>query len=277
MIKSILLPIDGSVYTESVLQYGQYLAQKLGAILRVLTIVDIRLFDWNITAGADSFVPVIPSADFQEESQKMQDEKAQQIIGKSTEILKKSGIQFEVEKASGIPIDEICYHARSNDMVVMGIRGEYERWSGKFLGATVEGVTRQITKPTLLVDKTFAPFERILCGYDGSDTANKALQLSAYFSNALNLTLQVIAVFDSEEERRTVLTEAERYLLPYKIDFQLRHESGDAAAALCNACVNAPSLTIIGAYGHSRLREAILGSTTVQVMRLATKPVLLAK
>jgi len=111
MIKSILLPIDGSVYTESVLQYGQYMAQKFDAVLRVLTIVDIRLFDWNMTAGADSFVPVIPSADFQEESQKMQDEKAQRIIEKSTELLKKTGLQFEVEKVSGIPVDEIWYQA----------------------------------------------------------------------------------------------------------------------------------------------------------------------
>jgi nucleotide-binding universal stress UspA family protein len=33
----------------------------------------------------------------------------------------------------------------------------------------------------------------------------------------------------------------------------------------------------MGSFGHSRLREAILGSTTVQVMRKANKPILLAK
>jgi len=95
----------------------------------------------------------------------------------------------------------------------------------------------------------------------------------------MNLSLQVISVFDSEDEWKTVLSEAEHYLMPYNIDFHLRHEKGDPAAALFNACAQStvPVLMTIGAYGHSRLRETIIGSTTVQVMRLATKPVMLAK
>lgn len=279
MIKSILLPIDGSVYSEAVLRYGQFLAEKFNSVLRVLTVVDIRLFDWSMAAGADSFVPVIPSADFQEESQKMQDEKAQKIIEKAAEILGKSSIKYELNKVSGIPVDEICYQAKSNDMIVMGVRGEYERWSGKMLGATVESVTRQITKPVLLVDKTFASFERIHCGYDGSSAGNKALQFAAYMAKTMITPLQVIAVFDTLDEREAVLKEAERYLIPYDVEFQLRHETGDVAEALVNARNNAPvaALTVIGAYGHSRLREAIIGSTTVQVMRKAQKPILLAK
>ena len=34
-------------------------------------------------------------------------------------------------------------------------------------------------------------------------------------------------------------------------------------------------LLVMGAYGHSRVRELILGSTTVQVLRRTTCPVLL--
>ncbi len=91
--------------------------------------------------------------------------------------------------------------------------------------------------------------------------------------------VQVLSIFDDEEEREAVLKEAEKYISPYNIDYQLRHESGDGADVLVNAQNSAPdsSLMIIGSYGHSRLREAILGSTTVQVMRKANKPVLLAK
>jgi len=278
MIKSILLPVDGSPYTDSVLDYGMYLAKKLGATLRVLSVVDIRLFDWSLSGGADSFVPIMPTPEFQEESQKMQHEKADQIIKKAGEILKKSGLPFETFKRAGIPVDEICTMARQNDMVIMGIRGEYERWSDKLLGVTAEAVTRQINKSILLVDKEFKPVESIQIGYDGSDTANKALEISAELAVSLSLPLEVISVFDTEEERKTVLDEAERYLLPYELKYKLRHETGDAAEVLIAAQKNAakPSLTVIGSYGHSRLREAIIGSTTVEVMRKAS-PVLLAK
>jgi nucleotide-binding universal stress UspA family protein len=279
MIKSILLPIDGSNYSETVLKYGIYLAKKLKAIVRVLSVVDIRLIDWSMATGAESFVPLMPSADFQAESQKMQEEKAEKVNQKAAAILKKSEVNHEIIKSSGIPSDEICHHAMENDFVIMGIRGEYEKWTNKFLGATVENVTRQVNKPTMLVDKEFSEIERIHCGYDGSSSANKALQLSAYLSDTLKLSLQIIAISASEEERKQLLNEADRYLNPYDIEYTLRHETGVPSDTLVNVQNNAPSssLMVIGSYGHTRLREAIIGSTTVEVMRRAQKPVLLAK
>ena len=279
MIKSILLPIDGSNYSETVLKYGIYLSKRLEAVVRVLSVIDIRLIDWSMATGAESFVPLMPSADFQAESQKMQEEKAEKVNEKAAGILKKSDTKHEIIKSSGIPADEICHHAMENDYVIMGIRGEYEKWTNKFLGATVESVTRQINKPTMLVDKEFNEIERIYCGYDGSNSANKALQLSAYLSDALKLSIQIIAISMSEDERKQLLNEADRYLNPYNIDYTLRHETGVPSDTLVNVQNNAPSpsLMVIGSYGHTRLREAIIGSTTVEVMRKAQKPVLLAK
>ena len=279
MIKSILLPIDGSPYTESVLNYGQYFHKQFGALIRILSVVDIRLFDWSVATSADSFVPILPSAEFQEESQKIQDEKAQKVIEKAAEILQAKKVTYEVIKVSGIPIDEICQYAKTTDLVIMGIRGEYARWSGKLLGATAEAVTRQIAKPVMLVDKTFDEIKQILCGYDGSITANHALQMAAFFAKTMNLPLGVISVFDSEEDAQGVLKEAEQYLTPYQIKFTLKHEKGSAEEVLISEQNNAtlPSLMVIGGYGKSRLTEAILGSTTVHVMRKAKKPILLVK
>ncbi len=279
MIKSVLLPIDGSPYTESVLKYGVYFHKKFGALIRILSVVDIRLFDWSVATSADSFVPILPSAEFQEESQKIQDEKAQKVIEKAAQILDKKKVTYEVLKVSGIPIDEICQYAKTTDLVIMGTRGEYERWSGKLLGATAEAVTRQIAKPVMLVDKTFVEFKQIQCGYDGSITANHALQMAAFLAKTMNLPLVVISVFDSEEEAESVLKEAEQYLTPYQLKFELKHEKGGVEEVLISEQNNAPlpSLMAIGGYGKSRLTEAILGSTTVHVMRKAKKPILLVK
>ncbi|MBD3224721.1 MAG: hypothetical protein GF313_08325 [Caldithrix sp.] len=279
MIKSILLPIDGSKYSESVLDYGKFFAKKLDAFLRIISVIDIRLFDWSMATGADSFVPVMPTSEFQEESQKIQDEKAQKTIDKAASVLKNSEVKYELLKVSGIPVDEICQHAMKTDLVIMGIHGEYERWSQKLLGSTIEAVTRQISKPVLLVDKEFVEISRLHCGYDGSPSSNRALQMASELANILQMKLEVITVCDSGEERKMLLNEASDYLDPYGIEYNLRHETGDAADVLINACKDAPEppMTIIGSYGHSRLREAIIGSTTVDVMRNATKPVLLAK
>lgn len=279
MIKSILLPVDGSTYTESVLAYGRYLAQEFEAALRILTVVDIRLYEWNMTAGTDSFVPVVPSSEFQEESQHMQEEKADRILDKADELFKNSGISYTLHKVSGIPVDEICQAGRTSDLVILGVRGEYERWRNKLLGATVEAVTRQINTSCLLVDKTFSPVEHIHCGYDASKYGVRALQMAAFIASHMKKELHIITVADSDEEGKEILDEAAHYLQPYGIPFKLHQEKGEAAEILVNFRreLADSALTIIGSYGHSRLREAILGSTTVEVMRRAPKPVLLAK
>ncbi len=278
MIKSILLPIDGSSYTQSVLEYGVFLAQKFKAFLHVFTVVDIRLYEWNLATGADSFVPVIPSTEYQEESQHMLEQKADRILSKASDWLKQKHVKYTVSRTSGIPVDEICQKAQISDLVILGIRGEYERWRNKMLGATVESVTRQINATVLLVDKQFTPFEQIICGYDGSTFAGKALQFAAFTALSLKMPLEVVTVLEADKAQE-VLKEAEQYLKAWEIQYKLRQESGEVAEVLVGIQNSAPvpSLTVIGSYGHSRLREAILGSTTVEVMRKAKKPILLAK
>ena len=279
MIKSILTPLDGSMYSDSILNYAVYLSKKFKAPVRALNIMDIRLTDMALSSASDSFVPLIPSAEFQTESRKIMEEKSKRIISKASTILKSEGIKFEAESVSGLPVDEICKYAMQNDLVIMGVRGEYEKWNEKFLGATVESVSRQINKPLLLVDKTFRKIERIQIGYDGSIHANNALQVAAYMAKEFKIQLQVLAVFNSNEERTAVLSEAEKYLAPYNLEFKLRHESGHASDIIITASKDSPvpPLTVIGSYGHSRLREAIIGSTTVEVMRNASKPILVTK
>ncbi len=279
MIKSILTPLDGSIYSDTVLQYAIFFSKKFNAPVRVLNVVDIRLTDMGISPASDSFVPLIPSAEFQSESRKILEEKSKRILSKASHILRDEGVDFEVESVLGLPVDEICGYAMQNDIVIMGTRGEYEKWNEKFIGATVESVSRQISKPLILVDKKFQKFERIHIGYDGSVHANKALQLSAFLAKSFDILIQVMAVFDSEDDRKAVLTEAEKYLKPYDVNFQLRHETGHAADAIIAASIDCPALplTVIGSYGHSRLKEAIIGSTTVEVMRKALKPVLITK
>ena len=61
MIKSILLPVDGSSFTESVLNHGKYLAEKFSALLRILTVVDIRTYEWTLNVGSEGYMPVVPA------------------------------------------------------------------------------------------------------------------------------------------------------------------------------------------------------------------------
>jgi nucleotide-binding universal stress UspA family protein len=169
--------------------------------------------------------------------------------------------------------------ARQVDLVIMGARGDYARWGDRLLGATLESVSRQISVPLMIVDKQYRGFKSVTCAYDRSESSNQALKLSAYIAGALKLSLEVVNVNDDEQERQAILDEAKNYLVPYDLSTKYRHEGGNPDDQLIRVTheVQEPTVLIMGSYGHSRIREAILGSITVQVMRKATKPIILTK
>jgi nucleotide-binding universal stress UspA family protein len=279
MIKSILLAVDGSSYTESVLNHGKNLAQKLDALLRVITIVDVRTYEWTLNVGSEGYMPVVPATIYQDESHKFLTERADGLISKISDHLKESNIKFECQRIDGSPVEIICDLGRQVDLIIMGARGDYEKWDVSILGATIESVSRQCQTPLMVVDKSFNNLKNIIVAYDSSDYSNKALKLAAHLANTLSLSVEVITVGNDNEFRLECLDEAKKYLKPYQFEAQYRHEAGDATEVIVEVTKNVPeySLLVMGSYGHSRIREAILGSTTVEVMRNAIKPILMVK
>lgn len=278
MIKTILLPVDGSVFTDAVVRHGAHLAKAFDARIKAISVVDIRFFEWPIVMGSDAFVPIIPSSVFQEESKKILDDKSQKVLEKCGEILGTEKVEFDSEKIYGSPVDIICEQAHLADLVVMGQRGEFARWESKLVGATLEAVVRQCSKPVFITPQAFNSVKRLLVAYDGSDKANKALPLAGYFAVNLGGSLAVLTVHDNEQLRNKYLTEAQTYLEPYDISVELIGEPGNPEKAIIErANAGAYNLIVMGAFGHSRIREAILGSTTEHVMRASTVPLLLVK
>jgi len=278
MIKSILLPIDGSVYTEAQVRYTVELARAFDARVSVLSILDVRIFEWAVVMGTDGFVPIIPSNVYKEESKKILESKAAAVLEKCSEILTSENVEFDAEKISGSPSDIICEKAPLVDLLVIGMRGEFAKWKKNLVGATLDAVMRQWSKSILVTSREFKSIGSILFAYDGSERSNKALQLVGLFATQLSAPVTVLSVHDKEMFRSKLLEEAQSYLKPYKAQVDLVGVSGNPEKEIIRVTGERHcDLMIMGAFGHSRIREAILGSTTEQVVRKADVPVLLSK
>ena len=105
MIKSILVTIDGSVYSESVLKYSIDLAKRFQATLRVLTVVDMRFFEAAVSVGIEGFAPIIPAASYQEDSQNLLNQKAEEILKKAEGVLQSTDVVFTLQKENGNPVE----------------------------------------------------------------------------------------------------------------------------------------------------------------------------
>lgn len=278
MIKSILLSVDGSIYTDAQVKHAIKLAKAFKARIRVLSIVDVRIFEWAVVMGTDGFVPVIPSNVYKEESKKILESKVEAVLKKCSQILSKEKIDFETEKLHGSPSDIICEKAALVDLLIIGARGEFAKWKKTLVGATLDAVMRQWNKPILITPQKFQKISKILFAYDGSDRSNKALQLLAFCATNLKATVTILTVHDNQQIRKKLLNEASIYLAPYEITVELIGASGNPEKEIIRVSQDDKcDLIIMGAFGHSRIREAILGSTTEQVIRHASIPVLLSK
>ena len=76
--------------------------------------------------------------------------------------------------------------------------------------------------------------------------------------------------------RRATLGEAETYLEPHRLQVKAVLESGSPVEGILQVAQREScDLIIMGAFGHSRMRELFVGSTTDGILRAAEIPVLL--
>ncbi|RSZ56264.1 universal stress protein [Massilia atriviolacea] len=176
--------------------------------------------------------------------------------------------------------------ARYGDLCVLSQADATEGASLPSPGLAAE-VAKNSGVPVLLVPCAQAPawpLRRILLGWNGSREAARAMRF------ALPLLRRAgavdVAIFDVDAlqsgggpELRPV-TAVGQALARHGVraDLVLRDDDGgDAGAALLAlAAERGADLLVMGCYGHSRLRELLLGGATRTVLRSMTLPVLMA-
>src|SRR5262249_31458361 len=134
-------------------------------------------------------------------------------------------------------------------------------------------------KPVMGTAVEFKETPGPLLAYDGSQRASAALHAAAEMTSALGLPLTVIHVGkENGNEGDPVLAEARRYLQSYEVPLTVRPLSGPPHQRIVDVLRDGGyDLLFIGAYGHSRIIEMVLGSTTEFVLRNSNTPVFLAR
>ena len=278
MFKNVILALDGSPYAHTVLDYGKYLSEQFHSFLNLMHVIDIRMYEWTVSVGMDGFSTVMPSASFQEESQSLLETRAKEIMEKASNYCKEIQIEYKEILEHGSPVELISDRCRLTDLLVLGVRGEYAKWSKKFLGMVTEAVSRECSKPMLFVQNQFKPFKKILLAYDGSEHASHALSYAAFVGEKLQIPIVIVSSHHDRAIAIELMKEAGTYLQPYKVLIEEVIKAGHPDKDIIEVQHEKEcDLIIMGAYGHSRIREALIGSVTIQVLRNSEVPILLVK
>ena len=279
MIKSILVALDGSQHADSALEYAIWLARRLRARIIGLHVLDIVSIEGSFLHDVSGSLGFEPYLDFSSKMREALQERGRVLLDAFTARCEKEGTAYDTVLPMGIVANEICDHARTADLVVVGHRGVNEQFSTGLLGSTTESVTRKSPKPVLVTPLQFREITRPLLAYDGSQRASAALHAAAELTSALQLPLTVVHVGrDDAGEGSRVLTEAQRYLQSYEVAVTAKPLTGPPHQRIVDMLRDGRfDLLFIGAYGHSRIIEMVLGSTTEYVLRNSGAPVFLAR
>ena len=277
MIKTILVGIDGSEHARSAIRYALGLAERVQGCVTALHVVDIVSIEGSFFHDISGSLGFEPYLDFSSKVRGVLQERGKALLDAFAEQATQRGVRAETILGMGIVANEIVERARTADLVIIGRRGLNERFSTGLLGGTGENVTRRCPKPVFIAPLEFREITNPLLAYDGSARASSAMQQAAEFCATLSLPLTVLTVNRDEEQGRRILNEARSYLQPYNLQAQFElQQTGNAPERIANFIrERGHDLLFIGAYGHSRIIEMVLGSTTEYVLRNADCPVFL--
>ncbi len=277
MIKTILVGLDGSEHSRTAARYGIWLAQKLEAKLLGLHVIDIVSIEGSFFHDISGSLGFEPYLDFSSRMREVLQERGKGILDEFRDRAAAAGVRYDSILATGVVPNEIAEATKTADLLIIGHRGVNEKFSTGLLGSTAENITRRAAKPVFVCTQEFRECTRPLLAYDGSQRAAAAMQSAAEFCATLALPLSVLTVNRDETAGRKILSEAESYLSSYDLptSFELQ-QTGNAPERIANFLrEHHYDLLFIGAYGHSRIIELVLGSTTEYVLRNTTCPVFL--
>lgn len=282
----VMACIDGSILTEAVCDYSVWISQKTHAPLRLLHTLNHHHesavtadFTGNIGLGSqEHLLEEITNLEQQQNKLKMQQGKF--VLQAAAEHVEKRGLtSFCKTQRHGDLIEAVIDLESNIRVLVLGLRGRVHENQESRIGTKLEAVIRALHRPILIVNDTFSEPKNIMIAYDGSEAADKAVNMVASSPLYKGLVCHLVCVNKNEDTAEKLLEHAEKTLAEAKnIELVSCKLSGKAEEALCNyQQQNDIDLTIMGAFSHTRMHDMLLGSFTHKMLVNTKKPLLLLR
>ncbi len=277
----VVAALDPSSYAYSVGEHAAWAAGRLGAPLTLLHAMDRDLsgssgdLSGNLALG-DREVLLEQLATADAERSKVAQARGRELLDISRErLLSQADTEAECRLRHGALVDNLLDIEDEVRLFVIGKRGEHADLAKGHLGSNLERVVRAVHRPVLVAARAFKPIRRFMIAFDGSATTRKCVEMVAASPLLAGLPCRLLAVGDTTPDG---LRDAAAQLEARGFEVQVDVLPGSPETVIATQVAEqAIDLLVMGAYGHARIRQLIVGSTTTQVIRNCTIPVLLLR
>ncbi len=280
----VLACIDGSIYSHSVCDLSAWAASRLNQPVELLHVLGRREVstipvDISGTLVAYSQDILAELAAMDEQRAGLSQKRGRLILDEGRTRLKEAGVaDVATHLYNGDLVETVGEFEPDASVIVIGKRGEAADFAKLHLGSNLERVARAAKKPVLVAARAFKPIRRFLIAFDGGPSVTKAVELIADGRLLRGLEGHLLMAGSPDEEAEAKLDAAEARLRDAGWDIRARILPGEPEAVIAAQVAEASiDLLVMGAYGHSRIRNLIIGSTTTAMARSCLIPVLMMR
>ncbi|MFN4153828.1 MAG: universal stress protein [Paracoccaceae bacterium] len=282
--QKIVALVDGSIYSASVCEHAAWISQRTQAPVELIHVLGRReapaIADRSgaITLGARTAL-LEELAELDAQRAKLISHKGRAILEDARSILDKAGVpEITTRLRHGDIVEAVAEVEADARVIMIGKRGEAADFAKGHLGSNLERIVRASHKPVFVASRAFKPISKVLVAYDGGTSAMKAVDHIARSPLFQGLAVHVVTVGSATPEVTKGLDDAKAMLKAAGLEAETSILPGQPEAALGKLVEEAQfDMLVMGAYGHSRIRSLIIGSTTTAMIRSCKVPVVLMR
>ena len=272
MLRSVLVALDGSAYSDAAATLTIDWAQRHRAGLIGLGVVDAP----SITAaepvplGADAYKHSRDEARLADAHRRVR-----HFLAEFRARAIQAGVSVDLLKDIGDPGSTIMREAQRCDVVVLARETHFHFETQDRPDATLAQVLRGSPRPVVIVPRELPDGAGVLAAYGGGREAARTLQMLQLLGLASGEMIDVVAVHREKAEAESLTRLAGEFLSAHGAPHRLHPIVSDAAAGevLFDAIRRMrPRLVAIGAHGHHPLRDLFATSVTRAVLRACPVP-----
>ncbi|MGI3211300.1 universal stress protein, partial [Roseovarius tibetensis] len=276
--------VDGSIYSESVCHHAAWIAQRTQAPVELIHVLgrrdapDKTDLSGAIRLGARTRL-MEELAELDAQRAKLVSHRGRAILEDARAIVDRDGVtEITTRLRHGDIVEAIGEIEHEARVIVIGKRGEAADFAKGHLGSNLERIVRASHRPVFVAARAFKPIESVLVAYDGGSSAMKAVDHIARSPLFAGLAVTVVTVGSETPESKKGLADAKALLQAAGIEAETRVLPGQPETELGKLVDEEGfGMVVMGAYGHTRIRSLVIGSTTTEMVRSCKVPVVLMR
>jgi len=285
MSKKIIACVDGSILSEAVCDFGAFFSKTLGLSLELLHVVEhLHVstqtdLSGNIGLGSrDDLLESLIDED-KSESKKAIVEGKEMLLRLQERALKQEAKAVKIVQKHGELYENVQAQKEEIRLLILGLRGKDHESNVHAIGSQVEELIRTLNVPILLVNQAFFEPRKILIAYDGSPSSKKAIDMVVKEPLFNHVERHIVNVHKDKALSSFMLEEATHILETLSFSTLCTASlQGEPIRELLNyQKEKSIDLIAMGAFSHSRIRDALFGSFTSKMILSTPKPLLLLR